>query len=121
MKVERMITQHKKAYLYIIVAVIFLAINLYIKDTTIVSPGIDTIFSAITFIGTAGSLFYGFMNYIANFGHDWTEDNIVKPVSWRVNAFTFACSDKPIADIQKRLEELLEAKKKNKDFWDQFL
>ena len=104
---------------YIVVAVLFLAVNGYIKDIKIVSP-IDSILNSITYLGSICTLVLGFMNYIANFGHDWTEDNIVKPVSGRVNAVTLACSDKPIADIQKRLEELLKAKKKNKDFWEQF-
>ncbi|MBA7613307.1 hypothetical protein ES703_20553 [subsurface metagenome] len=116
-----MMNQHNKAIVYIIVAALFLAINGYSNDPTIIPPGIEPVFHAITWIATAGSLFFGFVNYIANFGHDWVNNNIVRPLSWRVNAFTYACSEKPIADIQTRLEELIEAKKRNKKLWDQFL
>lgn len=120
MKVERMMNQHKKAYLYIIVAAIFLAINGYIKDPTIVSPRIEPIVSAITWIVTVSTFIIGFLNYIANFGHDWAKDNIVKPVSSSVNFMTYACSSRDIAEIKTRLEDLEELRKKDKDFWDKY-
>ena len=112
--------QHNKAKVYVVVAVLFFIFNGYIKANPAIPTWSEPILSALAQIGTICTLFIGFVNYIANFGHDWTEDHIVKPVSGRVNAVTLACSDKKIAEIQARLEELIEAKKNNKEFWDQF-
>ncbi len=51
----------------------------------------------------------------------WTEDNIVKPVSGRVNIVTLACSDKSIPEIKERLEELRKAVEADPEFWEYYL
>ena len=112
--------QHKKAYLYIGVAALFLVINGYIKGNPIIPPGTEPLLYAITQIGTVVTIIMGFMNYIANFGHDWAENNIVKPVSRSVNFITLACSDKDIPELKAKMKALKEEMENDKSFWEEF-
>ncbi len=112
--------QHDKAKVYLAVAALFFIINGYIKNNPAIPLLYGPLLNAITQIGTAYALVVGFVNYIANVGHDWTKDNIVKPVSRSVNFMTLACSDKDIGDVKRKLKELKEDMKTDKDFWDEF-
>jgi len=115
-----MIDQHQKAYLYIAVAALFLVINGYIKGNPIIPLWSEPLLNAITQIVTIGSFIIGLVNYIANFGHEWTKDNVVKPVSRSVNFITLACSDKDISEIKSKIKALKEEMDSDKSFWEEF-
>lgn len=80
----------------------------------------------IAFAGFMGLAVLGFLmaregEVLDKTAQRWAEDNIVRPVSWRVNAVTIACSNATIPEIKKRLKEIKEAVEADPEFWEYYL